>query len=498
LGVALRDIQLVAARRAALLCAVAGLTVLLGVGLVIEATKHGVPAPIIPLAIAGPVWLVSTRRTGVALVVVLLYLGLLDGVVKLETGAQATSLGRDVLLYAVAIGMALRSQRPVRMPPLSGWVFAWIAVILVQLANPGNISLYHSFASLRQDLEFVPLFFIAFAALRTRKSLRTLFALLLAVATINAVVAVYQSTLTPAQLSSWGHGYANLLSGPSARLFNSPDGKQHIRPPALGSDEGFGGDLGATAIPGGIALLILYRRRRSLLVLISLGVIGAAVGVLTSQARSAIAIAVVALLAFFALVAVGRQAGRALIGLLVVAAIAVVAVELTGSYSDNAFARFGSIAPGSATSTIESARSSTWSAIPVYLEKVPFGAGLGLVGPAATDAGGTGSNWNGESEFTYLIVEAGAAGLLVLTGFALAISRLVFTGIRRERDTETVLLLAGVAAPLFGYFVGWLVGVYSAVSVPAPYFWFAAGVLSWWLVARQREIRAAAARGDSP
>ncbi len=493
MGFALRDFRFIALRRTAAVWAAAALTVIVALGVVVESTKYGVPAPVVPLAIAAPVWLAATKRTSLALVIVLLYMGLLDGVVKLATGNQMATLGRDVLLFAVAIGIAARSRGPRRMPALSGWVFAWVAAILVQLGNPANVSMYHAVASTRQDLEFVPLFFIGFVAIRTKTKLHAFFALMLALASINGVVAVYQSTLTPAQLGTWGPGYANLLTGAggtSGRTFYT-GGKAHIRPPGLGSDEGFGGVLGGTALPGGIVLLIAYRRRKWLLALIALGVVGAVVGVLTSQARSAVIVALVSLLAVLALVAVGRQAGRALIGLLLVGAIAVVGVDVTASYSHNAFARYSSIAPGSAGSTIVSYRSSTWADIPLYLQEIPLGAGLGLVGSAVGRAGGaTTSTWNGESEFTYLIVEAGIPGLLVLLGFQWMLFRTVVTGVRRERDPDVVLLMAGLAAPLFGYFAGWFVGVYTAETPGDAYLWFAAGILSWWLVTRHREIRA--------
>ena len=151
-------------------------------------------------------------------------------------------------------------------------------------------------------------------------------------------------------------------------------------------------------------------------------------GVLTSQARSVIMIAMASLLALLALVAVGRQAGRALISLLVVGAIAFVGVEVAGSSSQNAFARYSSITPGSAASTIAGSRSSAWATIPAYLQEIPFGAGLGLVGSAATKAGGTGSTWNAETEFTYLIVECGIPGLLVLLGFHWVLFRALIRG----------------------------------------------------------------------
>ena len=488
---ALRDPNFIALRRTATVWAAAAVTVIVALGVVVESTKYGVPAPVVPLVIAVPLWLAFTKRTHLALAIVLLYLGLLDGVVKLSTGSQNATLGRDVLLYAVAIGMAARSRGPRQMPALSGWVFAWIAAILVQLANPGNVSMFHAVASTRQDLEFVPLFFIGFVAVRTKTNLHAFFAIMLVLASINGAVAVYQSTLTTAQLGTWGRGYSNLLTGAggtAGRTFYT-GGKAHIRPPALGSDEGFGGVLGATALPGGIVLLIAYWRRRWLLALIVLGLVGATVGVLTSQARSAVIMAVVSLVAVLALFGVGRQARRALIGSLLVGAIAFVGVEVTAYYSQNAFARYSSIVPGSAGSTIVGYRSSTWADIPLYMQQIPFGAGLGLVGSAVGRAGGTTSTWNAESEFNYLIIEAGIPGLLVLIGFEWMLFQMVVTGLRRERDPEVVLLMAGLAAPLFGYFAGWFVGVYTAETPGDAYLWFAAGVLSWWLVTRQREMR---------
>lgn len=509
MGVFPGDFRFIALRRTAAVSAAAVVTVIVGLGVVVESTKYGLPAPVVPLLVAVPLWLACTKRTNLALAFVLLYLGLLDGVVKLSTGSQNATLGRDVLLYAVAIGMAARSRGPRQMPALAGWVFAWIAAILVQLANPGNLSLFHAVASTRQDLEFVPLFFIGFVAVRTKTNLHAFFAIMLALASINGAVAVYQSTLTPAQLGAWGPGYANLLTGGAARSFDTANGKANVRPPALGSDEGFGGVLSGTALPGGIVLLIAYRRRKWLLALIVLGLVGAAVGVLTSEARSAVVIAIVSLLALLAVVGVGRQAGRALIGLLVVSAMAFVGVEVTSSYSQNAFARYSSIAPGNAASTIAGSRSSTFAATTAYLKEIPFGAGLGLVGPAArpgtsgssataVQAPGSGATggWNAESEFNYLIVESGIPGLLVLLGFQWTLFRTVVTRVRRERDPEVVLLMAGLAAPLFGYFAGWFVGVYTAETPGSAYLWFAAGVLSWWLVTRQREMRLRSPEGD--
>lgn len=53
------------------------------------------------------------------------------------------------------------------------------------------------------------------------------------------------------------------------------------------------------------------------------------------------------------------------------------------------------------------------------------------------------------------------------------------------------LQLAALAAPLFGLAVAGFAGVTTASVPPAPYFWFVAGVLSYWLVTAHRGSRAA-------
>jgi hypothetical protein len=119
----------------------------------------------------------------------------------------------------VAIGMLVRSvvkRQPLELPPLTAWVIAWLAVVLVQLLNPDNWSTLHSVASLRQHLEFVPLFFIAYSIMRTKRRLRVFMVLLLLVAAVNGAVSLIQFNMSPDQLASWGPGYADLIDGGSA------------------------------------------------------------------------------------------------------------------------------------------------------------------------------------------------------------------------------------------------------------------------------------------
>ena len=494
--VAMRGPVPAAGRRVALTWTACAITVALGTGLALSLPLSGFQLPLLGLFMAIPLWLATTSRTMWALGLVLLYMGLVDGVLKLQSGSETVAIGRDLLLYAVVAGMAFRARGPFKLPALGGWVVAWTIVILVQLAHPDNGTTAHSIVSLRQHIEFVPLFFVGFVVLRTHRSLQGFFALLLAVAAINGAVGVRQTSLTPEQLAGWGPGYASLLSGEAPRAAEGPDGKPRVRPPGLGSDMGFAGILGATALPGGIALLLTLRRRPWLAALVGVGLVGAIAGVLTSQSRSAVITAVVMVLAMFALMALGRQAKRTMVGVFVAAAVCGLAVLAIDSYDSDAFFRYQSIAPNEALSTLQESRSGTWEAIPQYMREIPLGAGIGSGGPAAGLWDTRSVVWNAESQFTFLVVEAGIPGLAVFLGFQAALFAAILAGLRRERDPRTAVLLAGVAAPLFGYAANWLVGINTTSTPNSAYLWLGAGVVSYWLVSRPQRASRPIAHGS--
>ena len=187
---------------------------------VVVATR--VTAPSIGLSIgvavglAVAVWMFFTERMELPLVVLLLYLGLLDGYLKLKTNSSLITIGRDALLYAILLGFLVRAmlrRQPLRLPPLSGWVLAFTAVVLVQAANPASQGLVHTIGALRPHLEFVPLFFVGYYMVQTVPRLRTFFVIMLVIATANGIVSTIQLNLTPAQLASWGPGYAFRING---------------------------------------------------------------------------------------------------------------------------------------------------------------------------------------------------------------------------------------------------------------------------------------------
>ena len=474
----------------------------------------GLPLPVVPLLVvvlvAFPIWMLLTRRHEIALVVLLIYLGLADGVLKLTSSSELPGLGRDLLLYAIAAGMllqAFRAGRTLTLPPLTGWVVAFVGVVLVQLANPGNGSWLHSVASLRQHLEFIPLFFIGYAVLRSTRRLRTLFLLLALLATVNGIVSSAQLGLTPEELAAWGPGYDGLIhgtTGNSPRTSFDDEGESIVRPPALGSDMGFGGTLGAIAVPGALALIAMSTRKRKIERLLAVGLFaGTVVAVATSLSRAAIIAAIVGVVAFLAIIAFARPR-RLFVILASLALLAVVAVTTVNAVTDGRegdFDRLSNIAPDQALATTIDARSTTFSLIPRYIEQLPLGAGIGSVGPAATVIDPPPpSGLNAESQITFLIVELGIPGLIMVSYLTLTVLWLVLTRTRRLATSEEVLLVAGLAAPLFSLAALWVVGTNTTSSPTAPYFWLATGALSFWLctyVVREGRRDEATAPGPS-
>ena len=91
----------------------------IAVASVVVATR--VQAPSLGLAlgvsagVAITVWMFFSENMDRPMVVFLLYLGLLDGFLKLRTNSTAVTLVRDVLLYAILLGfVAARRAAPAR------------------------------------------------------------------------------------------------------------------------------------------------------------------------------------------------------------------------------------------------------------------------------------------------------------------------------------------------------------------------------------------------
>ena len=451
-------------------------------------------------------WMLFSERYEWSLALLMVYLGLADGYLKLKTGSSHVTLIRDMLLYALVAGALIRvamRREAIRWPPLSGWVFAWLIVVAVQLFNAGNGTVAHSLASVRPHAEWVPLFFLAYYVMRSRDRIRRFLLLLLAVAAINGVVGLVQVGLTPEQLSGWGPGYQRAINGEgegeggvSARTFADSEGNTRVRPFALGSDFGFGGIVGLIAVPAALGLLALSRRpgTRAITALLSIGVV---LAVATSEARTAVLGAFIAAFAYAGLTVTSRAGLRSVLALGLAVVVALVTASVLSSGSEKgSFDRYESISsPSKAVSTAIDYRKETFGLIPTYATAFPLGHGIGSAGPAASVPGGPNSSGlTAESEPTYLLIELGIPGLIVMLGFNLTLFYVIVTRIRRIKDRELRILLTALAAPLFAIFASWWVGVATAGVPAAPYLWFAAGTLSFWLLGRSGQE----ALGSSP
>jgi hypothetical protein len=439
------------------------------------------------LAVAG--WMFLSDNYPATLAVFLLYLGLLDGFIKLKTGLSYATLGRDVLLYSIVGGALARftlGRRPIRLPPLSGWILAFVLVVLACAFNPGSDPFFrHALPSIRPHLEFVPLFFFGFLLLRSADRLRMFLILLLVCGAVNGVVNVIQFNMAPDQLASWGPGYSKFVHGEGAlagRVFSTASGDR-VRPFGLAGDAGGGGVIAALAIPGAIALMgQAWRRPKYAAVALALSV-GAITGVISSQGRGVVVGSSVMVFAYAALAVTPRRLVPTLAGIAVGGVVALFAINaLSGNAGTGAFSRYESITPDKFLATTGQDRGGALSIVPKYIREYPLGHGLGTGGPATGFGGAAKKALSSESEFAFLVLEVGVIGLIVVVGFTIRLLALALTRVRRVTDPEVRSLLAATAAPLFGIAALYVGGPATSSSPLAPYLWFVAGVLAYWLM----------------
>ena len=444
-------------------------------------------------AVTSLVWLATTRRTLLALAVFMIYIGAFDGYLKLSSGSQVVTLVRDALLYAIAAGLLVRAQvqrTRLTLPPLSWWVLGFVVLVLVQLVNPRNGTFLHSLGGVRQHLEFVPLFFITFAFVRTTKALRSTVILLLVIASANGVVSFYQFKLTPQQMAAWGPGYAERVLGQgrfvaSARTFAAEGKQTQVRPFGLGSDAGAGGVIGGFALGGVAALAARFGRLRYQLFAVAMA-IGAIVAIVTSQGRGAVLCAVAIALTYALLLATSRRGMGAFLGLAIAAAVSVFAIQaVVGSLGTSAL-RYQGLTASKIVETTNKAREGTPAAIQEAITKYPFGGGLGIGGPAGDlpGAGELDGQVNAESEFAFMTYEAGVPGMLLLTAFPIMLLALGFLRLRDEPDAEARTLLAALLAPVAGTLLLYYPGIPTVTTPTGPYLWAIGGIVAYWLVAR--------------
>ncbi|MFI5003970.1 MAG: hypothetical protein ACHQE6_03045 [Solirubrobacterales bacterium] len=443
--------------------------------------------------------LIVNTRLEVSVALLALYLGLLEGPVKLLSASQAASPVRDVLISAVCLGTLARllvSRERVRLPPLSGWVILFGALVLAEAFNPHTLGVLKILGGFRQQLEWVPFFFFGYLLMRSRERFRQLFVILGVIALANGAVSTYQTRLSPAQLASWGPGYAELVNGNAtltARRYLS-EGVARVRPPALGTDAGFGGSVGVIALAGTVALLATGRRRRWFAVLLCLG---ALLAIATSLARLSVVGAALALFCFVLLSAsAGRRVTRPLGALLAVAALALpLGAVLVSAEGSSVFSRYTSIAPSNVTSTSTTYKAASLAQIPNDIVNAPFGFGLATAGAASSFGGRStvtleGHGHSSETQYNYLMDELGLPGLLLWVGLSAYVTALVVRRLARVEDLDIRIGLAAMFATFIAMLLMGTNGPVTASAAAGPFFWFAVGTAAYWLAGQGRTAAA--------
>jgi hypothetical protein len=441
-------------------------------------------------AAVGIVALMMYSRLEVSVALVVVYFGLIDGPVKLlAPGREVTASLQDVLILAISAGCLMRivaRKERVSLPALSGWVLAWTALVLMNMFNPRTEGILHVLGGLRNQLQYVPFFFFGYVLMRSKRRFRQYFIIVGVVALANAVVAGYQTGLSPGQMASWGPGYHDLIYIPSeskgaARTYAS-EGESRVRPPGLGSDEGFSGAVGQLAIPACLALLVIARRRKWLAAVL---VLGAGVAVIVSLGRLAVIGSALGVVVFAALAALaGQRVTRTLGAMLVIFALAVPTGALViSSLRPGTFKRYERISSPSSTSY--TGRESSWSRIPEYVKAEPFGFGLGNSGPVSGLGGHStnlfeGKGLSSETQYNVLVKELGLPGLILWPLLVFYVMFVTLTGMRRVRDPDTAICLAGAMAPFFVLPIEGTAAFLETGVALGPYFWFAIGVAAYW------------------
>jgi hypothetical protein len=330
--------------------------------------------------------------------------------------------------------------------------------------------------------------------MRREAQIQKLILILVVCAAAGGVVSYVQSTLSPQELANWGPGYSERVLGTGAfegapRVTFDENGVPNaVRPFGLGSDLGAGAVAAALALPALIAMMMAAKgmRRVGLLPL----AIGIGLAVATSGTRAALITVFVTMIAFGLIAAASRNGLRVIAGLALTAILVYAAFGVLGE-GNSTTNRAKTITPGKAVSTFTQERASSVAKFGDYATKYPIGLGVGTVGPAAgalSDRPIATQTLNTETEWNFLVIEVGLVGLGLFLALNVRLMALALRRIRRLANPTMRLHLAALAAPLFGLIVAGFGGTTTATVPPAPYFWFVAGVLSYWLVTHREEM----------
>ncbi len=452
------------------------------------------------VGVLGLVALMKSPRLDVNVCIIAVYLGVLDGPVKLGLGAhEETAAIPDVLILVVCIGALVRmvaKGEKLRSPPMGAWVLAFVMTVFIEAFNPKTLGLLKVIGGFRQQLQWVPFFFFGYALMRSKRALRIFMVIVCVCAVANAIVATYQTKLSPAQLATWGPGYRALYapttlgkSAGHARVYDA-GGEAHPRPVGLGSDSGFSGGVGQLGFVFSLALFATWRGRKRWYAIIF--ALGSLAGIASGLGRTQLVASVIGTVAAAGFAYFGkRQSLRFITALLAVVLVAIpsgaVFVTLVKSGTFSRYESFESTSAGE----LATHKAGAYTLIPHELEVLPFGIGLGTSGPVGGFGGVVvdqleGHGVSSETQWNLLANEVGLPGLVAWAAITFVFIGVVLRGMRYIRDPDLVILLAGACGPFVALAITGFTGPFETSAAHGPYFWFAIGIAAFWFAGRKR------------
>lgn len=398
-------------------------------------------------------WYLTTERIPLALILLIVFMGVFEGYLKLNTSGSAYYViyaARNVLTIALGLNVLFKARMrkleeigiDFSWPPFSLLIGFYLLWCLINIFHPDGINLMNSIAGVRPHIEFVPLYFLGFLVCKKDPKWYThLLITFVIIGVLNAVAAIHQYKLGPEALSQvWGPGYEKLVGdlngniqdpatvrdkiGFNARVYYDSNYNLILRPPGLGSDHSFPAMVAQISMFAVLVLLFYYLKMKNywMVGFLALSALLLFAGIIVSASRSYLLLTIVGLaigLLFYMREIFSGQKLKIVVLLIIAGAIWGGNYALKSYISESVYDRFQNVStPGKLYERLEEEKFSNWDYTRYYLFENPLGRGLGKVGPGAAffatsveDAMFLG---NGETEVNFVLSELGIVGLFLL------------------------------------------------------------------------------------
>ena len=353
------------------------------------------------------------------------------GVYVARTGGGAFLIGKDVLVGAIAVGVAIRwsDRRPTSFPTAPFGIL--LATALTSVALGRSTDLGTTVGGLRILFEWVIFGYVASLVIDDRR-LRALLLIVSPLVVINALLAIQQSRVGAVALTREGYEYGSIVRqiGGTVRAFG-------MMPYGIP----FGHSMALLAIA--CLAFVVRSSRRDVILFGSIGLLAVANLILSVNRTALLGLAVASIVVLWSSghLAIRKMSTAHLVG----GVVLVVLLTLVGPGRQ----LIGGVVQGAGNTSVKT-RLDTWGG--VSLDHVLFGDGPGTAGAAAVgrQIGGVTPRYAVvDNQYLSILLQLGVVGL---AAFALSVTVLVRRTLRlaRRPDASTASII-GLAT--LAYFV---------------------------------------------